>query len=167
MEIQALRLLMTEQDLNHLIRRYLPADTSVEDLSVRLSAEGVHVTGSYPFFFRVKFETVWQVGVQDGQASARLATFRAMGVPGNIFKSAILKMVEDAAKKEPWVRVAGDQVLIDAEQGCVKYAVTARLRLRALTIRAGHLLLEAGVALLRALLLRAPQLIRLDLAVER
>lgn len=144
MEIQALRLQLTEQDLNDLIRRYLPPDSSIEDLSVKLGTECVHVTGSYPFFFRVKFETVWQVGVQDGQAFARLATFRAMGVPGNVFKSAILKMVEDAARREPWVRVAGDQVMIDAEQGCAKYAVAARLRLRALTLRAGQLLLEAG-----------------------
>ncbi len=144
MEIQALRMLVTEQDLNDLIRRYQPSDTPVEDVRVRLSPEGIHITGQYPFFISVKFETIWEVGVENGLAAARLAKFKAMGVPGNIFKSAIMKVIEDAARRESWVRINGDQVLADLEVACAKYAVAAKLRLKAITVRAGELLVEAG-----------------------
>jgi hypothetical protein len=144
MEIQALRLALTEQDLNELIRRYLPPDQPVEEVRVRLSPEGLHVTGIYPFFFPVKFETVWELGIVGGQVSARLANFRAMGVPGNIFKSAIMKLIEDAARKEPWVKIAGDQVLADLDLGCARYGLPARLNLRTLTLIPGQLLVEAG-----------------------
>jgi len=144
MEIQALRVLVTEQDLNELIRRYAPPDQPVEDLQVRLSTEGIHITGQYPFFISVKFETVWEVGVVNGLAAVRLAKFKAMGVPGNIFKSAIMKVIEDAARKESWVRVSGDQVLADLEVACAKYAVPAKLRLKAITARPGELVVEAG-----------------------
>src|SRR4051794_5879562 len=113
MEIQALRMLVTEPDLNDLVRRYLPPDQPLEDVHVRLEGDGIHITGQYPFFINVKFETVWEVGVVDGLAFARLAHFKAMGVPGNIFKSAILKVIEEAARKESWIRIVGEQVRAD------------------------------------------------------
>ena len=144
MELHALRVSLTEQDANDLIRRYMPPDSPVEDVRVQLTPEGLIVTGQYPFFIAVKFETVWELGVQQGHVFARLARFRAMGVPGNIFKSAIMKLVEDAARREDWVRIHGDVILADAERGYAKYATPVRLNLRAITITAGQLTVEAG-----------------------
>jgi hypothetical protein len=144
MEIQKLRLSVTEQDLNELVRRYLPKDQPVEDVQVRLTPEGVLITGKYPFFLTVKFELLWEVGVSGGLAMARLANFKAMGVPGAIFKSAIMKAIEDAAKKESWIRIAGDQVLADLEAASAKYAVAAKLRLKAISVTPGELIVEAG-----------------------
>ena len=66
----------TEQDLNDLLRKYMPKNVDVEDLRVRFSERCVHVTGIYPFFFPVRFETIWEVGVESGHASARLASRR-------------------------------------------------------------------------------------------
>lgn len=144
MEVHALHVVFTESDLNALLRKRLPPDLSVEDVRVQLSPEGVHVTGVYPFFINVKFETVWQPTVQDGKAVARLSRFKAMGVPGNVFKSAIMKLVEEAAKKEAWVRVVDDQIVADLDQACAKFAVQAKTRLRAIVVRAGQLIVEAG-----------------------
>src|SRR5947209_5347088 len=100
MELHALRLSLTEQDLNDLLRKYVPRDAEVEDLRVKLADGAIHVTGVYPFFFPVRFETVWEIGIENGHVSARLASFKAMGVPGNIFKSAVVKIVEDVARQE-------------------------------------------------------------------
>lgn len=144
MEIHALHVLFTEQDLNELVRKHLPKELSVEDVRVQLTPEGVHVTGVYPFFINVKFETVWQPSVQAGKAVVRLARFKAMGVPGNIFKSAIMKLVEDIARKEPWVTVTADQVVVDPDQACLRYAVAARTHLRSIVVQAGVLVIEAG-----------------------
>lgn len=144
MELHSLRLSLTEQDLNELLRKYLPRDVEVEDLRVKLADQFLHVTGVYPFFIPVRFETIWEIGVDNGHAMARLMSIKAMGVPGNIFKSAVVKIVEDIAKREHWIRIVGDRFLADLELGCSKYAVLANLHLRSITIRPGALMLEAG-----------------------
>jgi hypothetical protein len=144
MELHELRLSLTEQDLNDLLRKYLPKDVEIDDLRVRLIDNAIHISGLYPFFIPVRFETAWEVGVESGHVSARLGSFRAMGVPGNIFKSAVVKIVEDIARQEHWIRIVGDRFLADLELGCSKYAVVAHLHLRSLQIRPGVLLLEAG-----------------------
>ena len=144
MELHALQVSLTEQDANELIRRYMPPDAPVDDVRVRLMPEGITVTGQYPFFITVKFETVWEIGVRGGLVWARLARFKAMGVPGNIFKSAIMKLIQDAAKREDWVRITGDEVVADAERGYAKYAVPIRLNLKAITLLPGQLLVQAG-----------------------
>lgn len=144
MELHALKLSLTEQDLNEILRKYMPKDTSVEDLRVKFGDQSIIVTGIYPFFFPVRFETIWEVGVEQGHASAKLTSITAMGVPGNIFKSAVVKVVENVAKQENWIRIVGDRFLADLELGCSKYAVTAHLHLKTITVRPGLLMLEAG-----------------------
>jgi hypothetical protein len=144
MEIHSLHLLVTEQDLNDLARKYAPKDLPVEDMRLRMSPEGVHVTGVYPFFINVSFETVWHVNAEHGKAVAKLTKFRAMGVPGNIFKSAIMKMVEDVAKREPWIRVDGDQLICDVDQACAQYAVPAKTHLKSIIVQTGLMVVEAG-----------------------
>ncbi|MBM3995693.1 MAG: hypothetical protein FJ303_16300 [Planctomycetes bacterium] len=144
MELHSLKLSLTEQDLNDLARKYMPKDVEIDDLRIKLAEDGVHVTGSYPYFISVSFETIWEITVEAGHAAARLISFSAMGVPGNIFKSAVLKVVEDIAKHENWVRVVGDRFLADLELGCAKYAVAARLRLKSIVVKPGVLLVEAG-----------------------
>ena len=144
MELHALRLSLTEQDLNDLLRKYLPKDVEIDELRVRLTDQNIHVTGVYPFFFPVRFETIWEVGVVSGHACARLDSFKAMGVPGNIFKSAVVKIVEDIARQENWIRIVGDRFLADLELGCSKYAVLAHLHLKTIMVQPGLLTLEAG-----------------------
>ncbi len=145
MEIQALRLTITESDLNGLAKRHLPADQPIEDLKIVLAPDGVHVTGQYEFFFNVGFETVWEVGVRDGVAVVKLAHFTAMGIPGNIFKSAVMKEIEKVAASEPWIRVVGDEILADLEQGAAKHGLAFKLHLKAITAQAGAVEVEAGV----------------------
>src|SRR5438105_10667026 len=105
MEIYALKVSLSEQDLNDLLKKHLPADQPIEDLAVRVSPKGLIISGVYPLFIHVHFETQWELGLDKGQVTARLAHFKAMGVPGNIFKSAIVKMIEDVAGAEEWVRI--------------------------------------------------------------
>jgi hypothetical protein len=142
MEIQALKLSLSEQDLNDLLRKYLPADHPIEELSVRVVPEGLTVSGVYPLFINVHFQTHWQLGLDQGQVSARLDHFKAMGVPGNIFKSAIVKMIEDLAGAGEWVRVRGDTLWFDVDRCIGKFAFTARTHLKNLECQAGRVILE-------------------------
>ena len=56
----------------------------------------------------------------------------------------VVKIVEDIAKQETWIRIVGDRFLADLELGCSKYAVLAHLHLKSIIVRPGTLLLEAG-----------------------
>jgi len=145
MEVHTLTLSLSEQDLNDLLRKYLPADQPIEDLAVRVTPQGLSVTGVYPLFINVHFETQWQLGLDNGLVTAHLHQFKAMGVPGNIFKSAIVKMIEDVAGSEDWLRIEGDTIRIDVDRCIAKYAFTARMNLRQIECRVAEIVVQGGV----------------------
>jgi hypothetical protein len=142
MEIYALKVAFFERDINDLLSKYLPADQPIEELAVRLTAKGFTVSGVYPLFINVRFETQWDLGLENGQITARLSHFKAMGVPGNIFKSAIVKMIEEAAGAESWLRIQGDTLWIDIDSCAAKYAFGAKTHLKQLVCQSGCLILE-------------------------
>jgi hypothetical protein len=144
MQVYALKLAVSEQDLNDLLRKYLPADHPIEDLAVRVAEQGLTVSGIYPLFINVHFETLWRLGLEQGRVTARLAHFKAMGVPGNIFKSAIMKIVEDLASAEEWIEVAGDTLRIDVDRCLGQYAFPTRTHLKLLDCQTGAIYLEGG-----------------------
>jgi hypothetical protein len=144
MEIHVLRMSISDKDLNDLIDKHLRQDQPVDELKVQISSDGVRLKGVYPLFVNVSFETHWELGVRGGKATARLAGFRALGIPGNIFKSAILKLVADAAHRHPGLEIDNDTVVLDLERLCQENGLTARINLTGVTCQDGILLLEAG-----------------------
>src|SRR5262245_42306002 len=145
MEIQALRLTITEEDLNALLKEHLPPDQPVENIHIRVAPEGVYVKGMYPLFINVSFETHWDLSVREGKVLARLANLRTLGVPGNVFKSAIMKLVADAAKSEPWLTIDRDTVMVDVDAALVKHGLaTARANLTRVLCDAGRIVVEAA-----------------------
>ena len=87
MEIQALKLVISEQGINDLLDEYLPADFTVENLNVRIQPEGLFITGAYPtVFVKVPFETHWDMKIVAGQVHARLVTIMVSGIPGSMFR---------------------------------------------------------------------------------
>jgi hypothetical protein len=144
MEIHSLRASITEKDLNDLAAKHLPDDQPIEDVEIRVTSEGVCVRGMYPLFVNVRFETHWRLGIGDKKVTATLTAFKAMGIPGNVFKSAILKFIVDAAKGEPWIKVDQDTIFLDIEAVLLKNGLNARLNLRKVTCQDGVILLESG-----------------------
>ena len=145
MEVQSLKLAITDEDLNGLLKKYLPPNVPVEELSIRITPEGMAVTGIYPLFINVHFESVWELGVDQGRVTARFDKFKAMGVPANIFKSAIVKMIEDVAAREEWIRIEGDTLLVDVDACLAKFAVPTRTNIKNITCGEGLLVVEGAV----------------------
>ncbi len=142
MDIHSLRLTVSEQDLNKLASRHL-RDQPIEDISIRVSADGIHIKGVYPLFINVSFETHWELGVQGGKITARLAGMRAFGVPGNVFKSAILKFVADAAQQHDWLQIEHDIILADVERLLVKNGLAVRTNFTAVACQDGMIVIES------------------------
>jgi hypothetical protein len=144
MIVHALKLSLSEQDLNELLQKYMSPDQTVEDMAVRVHPEGLSICGVYPLFINVNFETHWQISLERGQITLRLARFKAMGVPVNIFKSAIVKMIEDLAGTEPWIRFENDAVRFDIDGCLIKYAFPARTNFKSLVCEKGQIVIEGG-----------------------
>jgi len=144
MEIHRLHLTLTEQDLNDLAREHLLDDVPVEDLQFRIKADGIRVTGVYQVFMPVSFEALWQLGVDQGRPTARLSSFKTMGMPANVLKSLIMNVIADAAKKEHWLDVQGDLVRLDLDLLLKKKGLQAQTRLTAIRCQANMILIEAG-----------------------
>jgi hypothetical protein len=144
MEIHRLHLTLTEQDLNDLARDNLPKDVAIEDLEIQITPEGVRFKGVYPVFVPVSFEALWELGVEAGLATARLAKFRTLGMPANVLKSLVMNVIADAAKKEQWLTVQGDLIRADVDTLLQKNGLKALTRLRAIRCEAGVIVVEAG-----------------------
>lgn len=159
MEIQALRVLVTEQDINGWIARGMENNRrwEVRELRVRLALEGVYLSGVYEArIMDMPFETLWEVSVQKGRAVARLAAFRPLGELGGAafgvadflskgsLRGFLLAAIAEGVRQEDAVRVDGDAVVFDLDRFLAKNGLAVETRLTALRCDAGRLFLEAG-----------------------
>ena len=145
MELQSLRLLVTDDDLRDLAAHHLPKELPVENLHLAVTADGVRVSGSYPLLMMsVSFETIWTLLVVEGQAEARLTTLRVAGLPASKFKGIILKLLRDELKNNSAVTMTEGGLRFDLEAAIRREGVSCRPNLRAFHCQAGQMIVEAG-----------------------
>ena len=144
MEVRALTLHIADADLNSLVAKWLPSSSPLEDVSVQIRPEGICVKGVYPLLVNVSFESWWVLGVVIGKVSANLAKLKAFGMPAMVFKSAVLKSLQELSAREYWFEVQGDEVHLDMEYLLGRHVGPARIHLRSLLCREGLLVVEAG-----------------------
>jgi hypothetical protein len=145
MEIQALRVIVTQEDLTGLATEHLPENVPVEKLRVEITPEGVRVRGEYPLFVSVSFEALWLPRVGEaGKLEARLVSLRALGMPASVLKSVVLNSVARPRKKTHWVHVKDDTLVVDVDRLLEHHGLPARTNLQRISCQLGHLILEAG-----------------------
>src|SRR5229473_73951 len=92
MEIQSLRLFLSEQEANELVARHLPPDTPVKKVCVRVTPDGIRVSGEYPTLLaNMPFDTHWRLAVVDGRVEVRLVSLEAGGFSVTAFRGFILR----------------------------------------------------------------------------
>ncbi len=144
MEIHALKLLITEKDLNDAAGRHLPDDEEVRQVKIRLAPEGVYVSGVYRMLFNVAFETLWEPGVAGGKLVARLASFKALGIPMSLLKSMIMSAIKDTIGREQAFEIDEECVRLDVDRLLAAQELPLRTNLTAVRCQAGRLILEAA-----------------------
>jgi hypothetical protein len=92
----------------------------------------------------VSFESWWAVGVSNGKVTANITRLKAFGMPAMVFKSAILKAIQELSAREYWFEVSGEEVHLDFEFLASRYACPARLNLRSVVCGDGIIVVEAG-----------------------
>ncbi len=76
--------------------------------------------------------------------SATLTKLKAFGMPGMVFKSAIMKALRDVSVKHQWLEVRGDDVLFDVEALLSRELCPTRMRVQRIVSGQGMLVLETG-----------------------
>jgi hypothetical protein len=145
MDIEALRLVVSEEEVNTLLTQNLPRDSGIEDLRITFTPEGVQVRGKYPtMLMRISFETFWTVSVGEGLLVARLSDIKVSGLPAGKLRGVLLGMLTDTLTQHSGVIVQGDVVQIDINKALQAKDVPVRIRLSAVRCTTGRLVIEAG-----------------------
>jgi hypothetical protein len=147
MEILALKLALTEADLNNLLAQHLGADPPVRDLKVSLTPEGARVSGAYPVaFFNVRFDALWALSVRGREVAARLADLRVAGAPAAMVRGTLMEMLAANLEREQGMRVEEETVLVDPDVMLNRLGLTGHTNLTAVRCEAGRLVVEGGTA---------------------
>jgi hypothetical protein len=145
MDIHALKLLVTEAEVNDLVKQNIPDAGSIDKLQVRLTPEGVIVQGEYPtMMMRLAFEATWQLSVAGPEVVAKLSGVRVAGLPAGLLKGALMKMIRDAIQGQAGMRVQDDTVRVQVEEAARSQGVPVRVRFTEVRCSIGALVLEAG-----------------------
>jgi hypothetical protein len=144
MEIQSLKLLVTDADVAAMAAKALRDHDGVEDLKVRLTPEGVLLQGEYPTsFFKVSFETTWQVTAAGPEVHVRLGAVKVAGLPAGILRGALMKMIRDAVATVDGVRVQEETIYIHVPAALKSQGMDLLVHFTAVRMSIGAVVLEA------------------------
>jgi hypothetical protein len=147
MEIQTLKLIINEDDLNSLLPQILPDDVPIEDLRIELVPEGVIVRGEYPtLLLKMPFETLWLLTTVEGRLCATLASVKVSGVGGGMLRGVLMKMIRDGTAQEEGLEVHEASLTLDIEKLLSAKGLPLRVHLTAVQCGLHNLTIEAGTA---------------------
>ncbi len=145
MDLELLRLVITEEDLNRELAAHQPADLSLEDLRVRVLPEGIRVSGRYALMVvGLTFETLWTLSVKRDVLEARLTDLEVAGFPASKLRSLLLKVLYDSIPPRPGVRIDDDVLRVNLTELLAAEKVPLRVNLAAIDCQRGKLVVRAG-----------------------
>ena len=147
MEIQVLKILITEQEVNELARRGLQnGQAPVRDVYVRFSPAGIMIQGTYQGFMRMPFETLWEVSVRTGKIVATLTDVKFVGFGAAMFRSVLMRSISDAIQAEDALEVGEDCLRLDLDRLLTLRGFPARTNLTLVRCEHGTFHIEANAA---------------------
>jgi uncharacterized membrane protein len=145
MEIQSLRLLISEPEVNALVARYVHHNENIQDLRVQFSPQGIRIAGAYKMMISVPFESLWQISVAEGQLKVRLTHLRTIGLNVGLLKNYLLGVI---AAKMNCLRVSGDALLLDLDLLLKDCGNSVRTHLNSVDCAEGTLTVEGSGSIL-------------------
>jgi hypothetical protein len=140
MEIQSLRLVATENELNGLMLKLVPEMKEIRDLRLKVRRSGLFVSGTYQTIIGIPFETLWKIFVHEGKIAARLKTLKTAGLGLGIFTGYLLGAIASATRM---VAVEGEMLLFDVDLLLAKKGVPLRTNLTGVCCSDGSLMIES------------------------
>jgi hypothetical protein len=146
MDIEVLRVRMTEEELTSLTGENVPPDTGVKGLRITLTMEGIQVNGQYTgMLLPISFETLWEPLIIEEQLQARLARITVAGFPATKLRGVLLRVLADNIGGQPGVHFEGEVIRLDLAVLLAAHKIPVRVKPTAVRCAPGFLVLEAGV----------------------
>ena len=144
MELQALKLVVTDADANQLLAEAAANGLEARSLRVHFTTEGVQVTGeTSALLFKVSFETLWELTLHDGRVGAKLKSMKVAGVPAGKLRAVLLKVLRDAVAGRPGIAVEDEAVTVDVNTMLSAQRLPLRVGLTAVRCGEGNVVIEA------------------------
>lgn len=145
MEIQSLKLLVSEKEINDLLAREAASGGAVRDLSVRFGAEGISIKGRYQMVMPMPFDTLWKIGVDAGKIVAQLVDAKVVGFPAAMLKGSLMSLIVESIQADGALESQGDTLRIDLDRILAQRGFPARTNLTGVHCAGGQLVIESSV----------------------
>jgi hypothetical protein len=144
MELQSLKLVLTDADLNAMARRFLPPNAPVTNVQLSIADGAVQVSGTYPkLMLSIPFSTTWQPSIDNGKFRLKLSASRVVGLPASLLHGIFLDAFRKAATKAVGMRVEEDGIVIDLDAILADRGIPLRTNLKSVSCEAGRMTIEA------------------------
>ncbi|MFO0879108.1 MAG: hypothetical protein U0840_17325 [Gemmataceae bacterium] len=146
MEIQSLKLLVTDADIAAALRELAGQQEGLENFQARITPEGLLLQGEYAtgFGFKVPFETTWLPAPAGPILQITLTNIKVAGLPAGLLRGVLFRTLADAAEQHPGMRVEGETVFLNIPELAAGRGFDVRLRLTALHLSTGSATLESA-----------------------
>ncbi len=145
MDIETLRVRVSGEEINALVKERVPEEAGVRDLRIIPTAEGVQMTGRYTgMLLPLGFDLLWVCSVTAGQLRAQLSQVRVAGFPATKLRGVLLGVLSEYLTSQAGIQIQEDVILFDVDAFLRAQDIPVRVTLTAVHCQAGWIVLEAG-----------------------
>jgi hypothetical protein len=146
MEIQALRVRVTEPDLAVLSRRILRDQDQLSDVQIRITTDGFVITGTVRLLARMAFETRWNIGVEQGKLVVTLRELRAGGFAAGMLIGVLMSMIQAELERQCGMAVEHQTIVVNPDEVLADDGLSLRTNLIRVECENGALTFISEVA---------------------
>jgi hypothetical protein len=139
MEIVSLRFVVTEDDLNSLLVKFVTVPPKIRDLHFRVMPDALSLAGVYQTVLPIPFNSEWKFFVQNGSIAARLSAIRAIGVSLGFLKGYVLQAL---SSNSAVLEFKEESLVFDADRFFEAMAVPIKTNLFSVCCESGRLVIE-------------------------
>ena len=144
MELQSLKLVLTDADLEALADEFIPDDAPVEDITLSITDGAIQVSGDYPTrLLNVPFQTTWEPTIEKGKIRLRLANIRVVGLPGGMLRGLFIGGFREVARSVPGASVEDETLVLDVDRLLAARGIPLKTNLKLIRCEAGRMTIEA------------------------
>ena len=141
MELNAIELTVTDDDLRAVIDKYVCADgLPVNDLDAQIGADGVIVRGKYhAAFLKGSFEAAISLSAESPAVLVTLSDLKALGPVGNMFKGLLMSELQKKLCDIPGISGDKDAIKFDLHRLLADRGLAVQLAALDISCRPGRL----------------------------
>jgi hypothetical protein len=139
MEIQLLKLSVSDADLNQLAYRTFVWPEAIRDVQFAVTPEGIRVTGIYQRIIGIPFQMIWQLSISEGKLVARMERLRAGFINIGFIKEYLQNLIAAATN----IVIHNGMLVSDVDALLADKGWPVRLNFTSIRCTLGSLILES------------------------